>query len=163
MAVKMIRKEGDPVLRQVAKPVSEVNSNIQKLLTDLADTMYDSGIGVGLAANQIGILKRALVADVGEGLIELVNPEVIESEGEQLDTEGCLSIPGINGEVLRARRVKVKGLNRDGQEVVIDAEGLLARVLLHEIDHLNGILFTDHVRRMGGKLWTSVNPAPRKK
>jgi peptide deformylase len=151
MAVKIIRKEGDPVLRQVAKPIPEVTSNIQKLLTDLADTMYDSGNGIGLAANQIGILKRALVVDIGEGLIELVNPEVIESSGEQIGVEGCLSIPGVQGEVLRAYRVKVKGWNRNGEDVVIDAEGLLARVLLHEIDHLNGILFTDHVRRMGGR------------
>lgn len=151
MAVKIIRKEGDPVLRQVAKPIPEVTSNIQKLLTDLADTMYDSGNGIGLAANQIGILKRALVVDIGEGLIELVNPEVVESSGEQLGVEGCLSIPGVQGDVLRANRVTVKGWNRNGEDVEIKAEGLLARVLLHEIDHLNGILFTDHVRRMGGR------------
>ena len=151
MAVKIIRKEGDPVLRQVAKPVPEVTSNIQKLLTDLAETMYDSGNGIGLAANQIGILKRALVVDIGQGLIELVNPEVIESSGEQIGVEGCLSIPGVQGDVLRANRVTVKGWNRNGEDVEIKAEGLLARVLLHEIDHLNGILFTDHVRRMGGR------------
>lgn len=151
MAVKIIRKEGDPVLRQVAKPVPEVTSNIQKLLTDLAETMYDSGNGIGLAANQIGILKRALVVDIGEGLIELVNPEVVESSGEQLGVEGCLSIPGVQGDVLRANHVTVKGWNRNGEDVEITAEGLLARVLLHEIDHLNGILFTDHVRRMGGR------------
>jgi peptide deformylase len=151
MAVKIIRKEGDPVLRQVAKPIPEVTSNIQKLLSDLADTMYDSGNGIGLAANQIGILKRALVVDIGEGLIELVNPEVVESSGEQVGVEGCLSIPGVQGDVLRANRVTVKGWNRNGEDVEIKAEGLLARVLLHEIDHLNGILFTDHVRRMGGR------------
>jgi len=149
MAVKIIRKEGDPVLRQVAKPIPEVTPNIQKLLTDLAETMYDSNSGIGLAANQIGILKRALVADIGEGLIELVNPEVVASEGEQLGTEGCLSIPGVQGEVLRANRVVVKGLNRFGEDIEVTAEGLLARVLLHEIDHLNGILFTDHVLRTG--------------
>ncbi|MGB8957106.1 MAG: peptide deformylase [Tumebacillaceae bacterium] len=151
MAVKIIRKEGDLVLRQVAKPIPEVTSNIQKLLSDLADTMYDSGNGIGLAANQIGILKRALVVDIGQGLIELVNPEVVESSGEQVGVEGCLSIPGVQGDVLRANRVTVKGWNRNGEDVEIKAEGLLARVLLHEIDHLNGILFTDHVRRMGGR------------
>jgi peptide deformylase len=151
MAVKIIRKEGDPVLRQVAKPIPEVTSNIQKLLTDLAETMYDSGNGIGLAANQIGILKRALVVDIGEGLIELVNPEVVESSGEQLGVEGCLSIPGVQGDVLRANCVTVQGWNRNGEDVEIKAEGLLARVLLHEIDHLNGILFTDHVRRMSGR------------
>src|ERR1700730_18032458 len=101
MSVKIIRKEGDPVLRQVAKPIPEVTSNIQKLLTDLADTMYDSGNGIGLAAPQIGILKRAIVVDVGDGLIDLVNPEVVESDGEQLGPEGCLSIPGVTGDVLR--------------------------------------------------------------
>ncbi|MBL0388825.1 peptide deformylase [Tumebacillus sp. ITR2] len=151
MAIKIVRKEGDPVLRQVAKPVPEVTSNIQKLLNDMADTMYEN-IGIGLAANQIGILKRCIVADVGEesGLIKLVNPEVVHAEGEQLGPEGCLSIPGATGDVLRAARVTVKGLNEEGKEVEIKAEGLLARCLLHEIDHLNGILFTDHVRRMGG-------------
>jgi len=152
MAVKIIRKEGDPVLRQVARDIPEVTSNIQKLLTDLADTMRDSGNGVGLAANQIGILKRAIVADVGQGLIELVNPVVIHSEGEQYGPEGCLSMPGVSGDVLRAARVVVKGWDRNGEEIEVTGEGLLARVLLHEIDHLNGILFTDHVRRMGGQL-----------
>jgi peptide deformylase len=147
MAVKIIRLEGDPVLRQVAKPIPEVTSNIQKLLTDLADTMYHSGNGIGLAAPQIGISKRAIVVDLGEefntGLIELVNPVVIFAEGEQLGTEGCLSMPGAQGEVLRAEHIKVKGLNRLGKEIEIDARGLLARCLLHEIDHLNGVLFTD--------------------
>lgn len=151
MAIKIVRKEGDPVLRQVAKPVPEVTSNIQKLLTDMAETMYENQ-GIGLAANQIGILKRCLVADVGEGgpgLIELVNPEVVHAEGEQLGAEGCLSIPGVTGDVLRAEHIIVKGLDRNGQEIQINASGLLARCLLHEIDHLNGVLFTDHVRRMG--------------
>jgi peptide deformylase len=145
MAVKIIRLEGDPVLRQVAKPVPEVNSHIQKLLTDLADTMYDSGNGIGLAAPQIGILKRCIVVDVGEGLIELVNPEVISAEGEQIGPEGCLSMPGKSGDVLRAYRVVVKGLNRNGEEITVTGEGLLARCLLHEIDHLDGILFTDRL------------------
>jgi peptide deformylase len=147
MAIKIIRLEGDPVLRQVAKPIPEVTPNIQKLLTDLADTMYDAGNGIGLAATQIGILKRAIVVDVGDGLIELVNPEVLHSEGEQIGAEGCLSIPGVSGDVMRANQVKVKALNRNGEEFTIDAEGLLARCLLHEIDHLNGVLFTDHVIR----------------
>lgn len=161
MAVKIIRMEGDPVLRQVAKPIPEVTSNIQKLLTDLADTMYDTGNGIGLAAPQIGILKRAIVVDVGEGLIELVNPEVIASEGEQIGPEGCLSIPGVSGDVLRANRVSVKALNRHGEEFEITGEGMLARCLLHEIDHLNGILFTDHVRRMA--TGAEQRPGKRKK
>ncbi|KEO81956.1 peptide deformylase [Tumebacillus flagellatus] len=152
MAIKIVRKEGDPVLRQVAKPVPEVTSNIQKLLNDMADTMYENQ-GIGLAANQIGILKRCIVADIGEGgpgLIKLVNPEIVHSEGEQLGPEGCLSIPGVTGDVLRAMRVTVKALDQDGKEMEFKAEGLLARCILHEIDHLNGVLFTDHVRRMGG-------------
>ncbi|MCX7568422.1 peptide deformylase [Tumebacillus sp. DT12] len=161
MAVKIIRMEGDPVLRQVAKPIPEVTSNIQKLLTDLADTMYDTGNGIGLAAPQIGILKRAIVVDVGEGLIELVNPEVVASEGEQIGPEGCLSIPGVSGDVLRANRVTVKALNRHGEEFEITGEGMLARCLLHEIDHLNGILFTDHVRRMA--TGAEQRPGKRKK
>lgn len=159
MAIKIIRLEGDPVLRQVAKPIPEVTSNIQKLLTDLADTMYDAGNGVGLAAPQIGILKRAIVADVGEGLIELVNPEVVHSEGEQIGPEGCLSMPGVSGEVLRANKVTVKGWNREGEDITIEAEGLLARCLLHEIDHLNGILFTDRVIRTA----TPKGKAPSKR
>ncbi|TCP52453.1 peptide deformylase [Tumebacillus sp. BK434] len=145
MAIKIIRKEGDPVLRQVAKPVAEVTSHIQKLLTDLADTMYDAGNGIGLAATQIGILKRCIVVDVGDGLIELVNPEVVTAEGEQVGPEGCLSMPGKSGEVLRAYRVVVKGLNREGEAITITGEGMLARCLLHEIDHLDGILFTDRL------------------
>ncbi len=149
MAIKIIRLEGDPVLRQVAKPVPEVNSHIQKLLTDLADTMYDAGNGVGLAAPQIGILKRCIVVDVGEGLIELVNPEVISAAGSQVGPEGCLSMPGKSGEVMRANRVEVKALNRDGEAFTVVGEGLLARCLLHEIDHLDGILFTDRLLPAG--------------
>lgn len=143
MAIKIIRQEGDPVLRQKAKPIPEVTPNIQKLLTDLADTLYDTQNGIGLAAPQIGILKRAIVVDVGQGLLELVNPEVIHSEGEQVGPEGCLSLPGLSGEVLRAYKVTVKALNRNGEEITITGEGLLARCLLHEIDHLDGVLFTD--------------------
>lgn len=143
MAIKIIRQEGDPVLRQKAKPIPEVTPNIQKLLTDLADTLYDTQNGIGLAAPQIGILKRAIVVDVGQGLLELVNPEVIHSEGEQVGSEGCLSLPGLSGEVLRAYKVTVKALNRNGEEITITGEGLLARCLLHEIDHLDGVLFTD--------------------
>ncbi|ASS75724.1 peptide deformylase [Tumebacillus algifaecis] len=152
MAIKMIRQEGDPALRQVAKPVPEVNSHIQKLLTDLAETMYDAGNGIGLAAPQIGILKRCIVVDVGDGsgLIELVNPEVVSAEGEQFGPEGCLSMPGKSGDVMRANHVIIKGWNREGQEITVAGEGLLARCLLHEIDHLDGILFTDRVLPVGG-------------
>ncbi len=144
MAIRMIRTGTDPVLRKVAKPVPAITPVIMKLMDDMAQTMYDAN-GVGLAAVQVGILKRVIVMDVGEGLIELVNPEIVETSGSQTDSEGCLSLPGIRGEVERAMNATVKGLNRDGEEVVIHASGLLARCALHEVDHLNGILFTDYL------------------
>ncbi len=144
MAIRMIRTGTDPVLRKVAKPVPAITPVIMKLMDDMAQTMYDAN-GVGLAAVQVGILKRVIVMDVGEGLIELVNPEIVETSGSQTDSEGCLSLPGIRGEVERAMNATVKGLNRDGEEVVIHATGLLARCALHEVDHLNGILFTDYL------------------
>jgi peptide deformylase len=144
MAIRIIVKDPDPGLREKAKLVSKITPNIHKLLNDMADTMYDAR-GVGLAAPQIGILKRVIVMDVGDeqGLIELINPEVVSEEGEQLGPEGCLSIPGLQGDVKRAFKVKAKGLDRDGNEITIEGTELLARCILHEIDHLNGILFTD--------------------
>lgn len=144
MAIRIIRLQGDPVLREKSKPVTRVTPNIQKLIDDMADTMYDAE-GIGLAAPQVGILKRVIVVDVGEGLLGLVNPEVVLAEGEQTGPEGCLSIPGIQADVTRANHVIVKGLNRDGEPVAVDAEGLLARCLQHEIDHLDGVLFLDRV------------------
>lgn len=145
MAIRMIVKDPDPVLREVCKPVPKITPNIIKLLDDMADTMYDAE-GVGLAAPQIGILKRVIVMDCGEeqgGLIELINPEIIEKEGEMLGPEGCLSIPGFSGDVKRYERVKVKGLNRHGEEIVIEGTELLSRCIQHEVDHLNGVLYTD--------------------
>ncbi|MEK8131949.1 peptide deformylase [Paenibacillus filicis] len=150
MAIKMIVMDPDPVLREKSKPVPKITPNILKLLDNMVDTMYDAE-GVGLAAPQIGILKRVIVMDCGEehgGLIELINPEIIELEGEQLGAEGCLSIPGLRGDVKRAARAKVKGLNRDGVEVVIEGTELLARCIQHEVDHLDGILYTDLAETM---------------
>lgn len=147
MAVFKVVEIGDPVLKEVAKPVPKVNENIVKLLVNMADTMYAAD-GVGLAAPQIGISKRVIVVDAGEGLIEMINPEILEQAGEQTDNEGCLSIPGMMGEVTRADRVVVKGLNRNGQEQVLEAEGLLARAFQHEIDHLEGILFVDKAKNV---------------
>ncbi|WP_199617834.1 peptide deformylase [Paenibacillus alkalitolerans] len=149
MAIRIIVKHPDPVLREKAKPVPQVTPNIQKLLTDMADTMYDAP-GVGLAAPQIGISKRVIVVDIGDehGLIELVNPEIVEADGEQIGPEGCLSIPGLQGDVRRKNRVKVKGLDRNGNEIVVDGEGYLARALQHEIDHLDGILYVDIADRV---------------
>lgn len=150
MAIRIIVKDPDPVLREVCKPVPKITPNIHKLLNDMVDTMYEAE-GVGLAAPQIGILKRVIVMDCGEehgGLIELINPEVIETEGEQFGPEGCLSIPNMTGDVRRAQRVKVKGLNRDGKEIVVEGRDLLARCILHEVDHLNGVLYTDLAETM---------------
>lgn len=146
MSIRMIVKEPDPILRKTCKPVSKFNANLHKLLDDMAETMYDAQ-GVGLAAPQIGILKRVIVVDTleedGPGLLEVVNPEIIQSKGSQLGPEGCLSIPGLQGEVKRFQHIVVKGHTRDGDQLEIVAEDFLAVVLQHEIDHLNGILFTD--------------------
>ncbi len=142
MAVYKIVLEGDEVLREKAKEVKKITPNIIKLLDNMRDTMY-AYKGVGLAAPQVGVSKRVIVVDIGEGLIEFINPEIVESQGEVVDFEGCLSLPEIIGEVKRANMVKVKGLDRHGKEVEIKAEGYLARALQHEIDHLNGILFID--------------------
>lgn len=144
MAIRVIVKDPDPILRETSNVVTKFNANLHKLLDDMAETMYDAQ-GVGLAAPQVGILKRVIVIDVGDenGLIEMVNPVLAEQEGEQLGPEGCLSIPGLNGDVKRAQKVTVRGQDRDGNEFTLEGSDLLARAFQHEIDHLNGVLFTD--------------------
>jgi len=144
MSIRIIVKDPDPVLREVAKEVTKFTPNLHKLLKDMAETMYDAE-GVGLAAPQVGISKRVIVVDVGDetGLIEMVNPVIVSSEGEQLGAEGCLSIPHLNGDVKRADHIKVAGQDRDGNPIELEASGFLARAFQHEIDHLNGVLFTD--------------------
>ena len=144
MALRQIVKIGEPVLRKKSKVVKEINDKLIDLLDDMADTMYEAD-GVGLAAPQVGILKSVVVVDIGDGLIELINPEIIEAEGEYLDNEGCLSVPGESGDVLRPYRVKVRALNRFGETIEIEGEELLARAFCHEIDHLDGILYVDKV------------------
>lgn len=146
MTVKAIVPFGDPILRKIARPVDTVNARALKILDDMAETLYDSEGRAGLAAPQIGILRRLIVMDCGEGLIELINPEIVEMDGEQMGPEACLSYPGYYGYVKRANKVKVKTLNRQGQTVILEGEEYLARCMQHEIDHLNGILFVDHVR-----------------
>ncbi|EHB65914.1 MULTISPECIES: peptide deformylase [Paenibacillus] len=146
MAVKPIVPFGDPILRKTARPVEAVNERTLKILDDLVETLYDEEGRAGLAAPQIGILRRLLVMDCGEGLIELINPEIVEMDGEQTGPEACLSYPGYYGYVKRADHVKVKTLNRQGETVILEGEGYLARCMQHEIDHLNGILFVDHVQ-----------------
>jgi peptide deformylase len=146
MAIRNIRKDGDEVLRKKSREVDVINDKIQMLLKDMADTLYKAD-GVGLAAPQVGVLKRIVVIDVGEGLIELINPVIRSQSGQQCNAEGCLSIPGIWGEVIRPSHVVVEALDAKGNKFTIEGEGLLAVALCHEIDHLDGILFKDKAIR----------------
>ena len=147
MALRNIIKEGDPVLNKKCRPVEKFDSRLHMLLDDMHDTMYNAD-GVGLAAPQVGILRCALVIDIGEGLIELVNPKIIMKSGEQHEQEGCLSCPGEYGITVRPKYVKVKGQDRFGNDVTYEGSDLLARALCHEIGHLNGVLFKAHVTEM---------------
>ena len=142
MAIRKILKIGDETLRKHARPVTEVDRRTRQLLDDMAETMYAAD-GAGLAAPQVGILRRVVVIDVGEGLLELVNPEILSTEGEQRQAEGCLSVPGKQGVVARPAKVTVRALNRRGKPVEIVGEGFLATALCHEIDHLDGVLYVD--------------------
>ncbi len=144
MAIRNIVKKGDEVLNKRCKEVKEINSRVLDLLDDMSETMYE-GNGVGLAAPQVGILKRIVVIDVGDGLMELINPVIIESEGEQIEAEGCLSVPGIYGKVKRPQRVVVEYLNRDGVKVRTEGTEIKAICICHELDHLDGILFDEKV------------------
>ncbi|OPZ88588.1 MAG: Peptide deformylase [Firmicutes bacterium ADurb.Bin419] len=145
MALRQVRNYiDDEVLRKRSKPVEKIDKRLIGLIDDMLETMYFSN-GVGLAAPQVGILKRIIVVDVGEGAIKLINPELIEAEGEQQDFEGCLSVPGIIGKVKRPEKVKVKALDEKGDAIMIEGTGLLARAFCHEIDHLEGILFIDKI------------------
>lgn len=140
--VRKIITLGDETLRKISKPMPKFDLRLWLLLRDMADTMYKAE-GVGLAAPQVGILRRVVVIDVGEGLIELVNPEIIATEGEQAGPEGCLSVPGRQGHVVRPNKVIVRAQDRKGKSFEITGEGLLARALCHEIDHLDGIVYVD--------------------
>jgi len=158
MAEKLIRMIGDPVLRQVCKPVPAITPNIIKLLNDLADTIHSGDNRAGLAAPQIGIAKRVAVVDYGTGLIELINPVIVERSGEQSGAEGCLSIPGVYGIVQRAQYVKVQTLNRAGEVTFVEGSDNVAVCLQHEIDHLDGVLYIDHVKK--GNLFNEHNDKP---
>jgi len=140
--VRKIVKLGDEVLRKVSKPMEKFDLRLWLLLRDMADTMYKAD-GVGLAAPQVGILRRVVVIDIGDGLVELINPEIIAVEGEQAGPEGCLSVPGRRGHVVRPNKVTVKAVDRKGHPFEITGEGLMARALCHEIDHLDGIVYVD--------------------
>ena len=142
MAVYKILEIGAEVLREKAREVKAVNSSILKLLDNMVDTLHDAE-GVGLAAPQIGVSKRVIVVEVEEKLYELINPVVLEKEGEICSEEGCLSIPDMTGEIMRAEKICVRGLDRKGEPVEVRGDGLLARALQHELDHLDGVLFVD--------------------
>ena len=144
MAIRKILTFGDELLTKKCRKVEKIDDRILTLLDDMAETLKESG-GVGLAAPQVGILKQICVIDVGEGLIELINPEITKTSGSVEDVEGCLSIPGKWGYVTRPEKVTVKALNREGKEIKVTGEGLLARALCHETEHLDGILFITHV------------------
>lgn len=144
MALRNVLTKEDPTLRKKSRPVTEINDRILTLLDDMAETMYEAD-GVGLAAPQVGTLRKVIVIDIRDdlGLIELINPEIVEQSGTTYEEEGCLSVPGITALVERPEKVKVKGLNRLGEEVEYEAEGFLAKAFCHEIDHLDGMLFVD--------------------
>ena len=145
MAVLEIVTYPDPILLNEAQPVSRVTRRVRRLAHDMLETMYDAP-GVGLAAPQVGVRQRVVVVDVGENPITLVNPEITAAEGEQVGLEGCLSVPDLVGKVRRAEWVVAKGLDRRGRPITVEGEGLLARALQHEVDHLNGILFVARVQ-----------------
>lgn len=161
MAIRNIRVDGDDVLRKKAREVDELNERIMLLIKDMSETMYDAS-GIGLAAPQVGVLKRIIVVDPGDGLMELINPVIIESSGEQFEIEGCLSIPGIFAEVRRPLKLKLQALRATGENVLIDCEDNLARVVSHEVDHLDGILFKDKaIRYVDSKEMDRINKKKR--
>ena len=144
MALRKIREIGDPILNKTCKEVKEVTDRTKDLIDDMFETMYEAQ-GVGLAAPQVGILKRIVVIDCGDDPLLLINPEVLETSGEQTGQEGCLSVPGKAGIVTRPNYAKVKAYNEDMEEFIVEGEELLARALLHEIDHLDGHMYTELV------------------
>lgn len=144
MALREIRTDEDPILRKQSKEITIINDRVKVLLEDMEETMIAAN-GVGLAAPQIGVLRRVVTIDVGEGVMKIINPEILEVRGEVIDIEGCLSILGKSGTVKRPQWVKLKYLNENGEETIIEGTDLLARAICHEVDHLNGILYTDKV------------------
>jgi len=147
LAIYQVVEVGNDILRGKAIKVTKLGSHIDKLLDNMRDTMY-ANQGVGLAAPQIGVPKRVIVVDIGKGLVEFINPVLADTEGAQIDSEGCLSVPGVMGDVKRYERIKVQGINRAGEEIELVAEGFFARALQHEIDHLDGILFIDKAKNL---------------
>ena len=146
MALRKIVLQGEPCLTKVCRPVTEFNGRLHTLLDDLKDTLLDSG-GVGLAAPQVGILRRVVIVDTGEEILELVNPELVETSGEQCGAEGCLSVPGKYGLVKRPNYAKVRAQDRNGEWFEAEGEELIARCFCHELDHLDGIVYTEVMER----------------
>lgn len=144
MAIRTVRIQGDSVLEKKCKEVKEVTPRIRELITDMLETMYDQN-GVGLAAPQVGILKRIVVIDIGEGPVVMINPEILETSGSQSGYEGCLSLPGKSGIVTRPNYVKVRAFDEDMQEYLLEGEELMARAICHECDHLDGRMYTELV------------------
>ena len=147
MAIRNIREDGDEILRKISKPVTVFDRKLWELLDDMADTMAEAN-GAGLAAVQVGVLRRAFVVDVGDGLMEFVNPQILEASGEQTGIEGCLSFPGQWGMVTRPNHIKIKAQDRHGSWFEAEGEGLCARAMIHEAEHLDGKVFTDTGCRM---------------
>ena len=143
MALRAIRINNDPILKRPCREVPQVDDRVRQLLDDMLETLHATANGAAIAAPQVGILRRVVVIDVGEGLLELVNPEILSTEGEQRQMEGCLSVPGKRGVVARPAKVTVRALNRRGKPIEIVGEGFLAIALCHEIDHLDGVLYVD--------------------
>lgn len=142
MALRKVIKIGDETLRKKSRPVEKIDDRIIELLDDLKETLKKEE-GVGIAAPQVGILRRVIIIDTGEGPVEMINPEIMENSGEVESTEGCLSVPNITGKVIRPEKVKVRARNREGKLLTYDCEGTFAIVVCHEVDHLEGILFID--------------------
>lgn len=147
MATYKVLDREDPVLRKISKEVPKITPNVLKLINNMLETMYEYN-GVGLAAPQVGVLKRIIVVDIGEGPIALINPEILEREGSQIGQEGCLSCPDMWGDVDRAKHIKIKGITPKGEEITFEADDYLARALQHECDHLDGVLFIDKVQKL---------------
>ena len=147
MAIREIREEGDPILRKKSREVEIIDDRVLQLLDDMLETLHTSKDGIGLAAPQVGVLKRVIVIDLseegGDGPFKLINPRIIKAKGEQVCREGCLSVPGVLGDVTRPAEVVVEALNEKGEKIKIKGKEIMAVVLCHEIDHLDGILFTD--------------------
>ena len=144
MALRNIRTYPDEILRKKSRVVEEITPRIKELIADMAETMYQ-GEGVGLAAVQVGVLRRIAVVDIGEGLIKLINPVITKTEGEYTDKEACMSVPGEMGYTIRPEKVWVKALNEEGEEFELEAEGFLSKAICHELDHLDGILYIDNL------------------